>query len=114
MNRAANQLHHYIKAYNLIILASSSRAWALSLRRRRDGCRVTREVCAAAHAATHANCLLSRLLELVSRSGLLAWRAVPVVDHLRSQNGIEHEARYEAVKDEFVVYFLQSREDARQ
>ena len=56
---------------------------------------------------------LSFRLELRLRRSA-ALRAVPVVDHLRSYNGIEGEARDEAVKDELVRNFLQSGEDARQ
>ena len=48
------------------------------------------------------------------RRRLLAGGAIPIVDHLRSQDRVEGEAGDEAVQDELVVDFLQGREDARQ
>jgi hypothetical protein len=55
----------------------------------------------------------SRLVQLVRGSTDFAGSAVPVVDHLESENGIEDEARDEAVKDELVVDFLKGCEDTR-
>lgn len=48
------------------------------------------------------------------RSTDFAGSAVPVVDHLKSENGVEDEARNEAVEDELVVDFLEGRKDARE
>ena len=64
---------------------------------------------------SHGNSLFSsRLVQLVRRSTDFAGSAVPVVDHLKSQNGVEDEARDEAVEDKLVVDFLKSCEDARE
>jgi len=61
----------------------------------------------------HSNSLSSsRLVQLVRRSTDFAGSAVPVVDHLESENGVEDEARDETVEDELVVDFLEGREDA--
>jgi hypothetical protein len=40
--------------------------------------------------------------------------AVPVVDHLECENGVEDETRNEAVKDELVVNFLEGCENTRE
>lgn len=42
----------------------------------------------------------------------LGRRAVPVVSHLHSENGVEHEASDGSVQDELVVNFLKGSEDA--
>ena len=57
--------------------------------------------------------LSSRLIQLVRGCADFAGSTVPVVDHLESEHSVEDEARDEAVKDELVVDFLESREDAR-
>jgi len=56
----------------------------------------------------------SRLVQLVRRSADFAGSAVPVVDHLESENGVEDEARDKTVEDELVVDFLEGREDTRE
>jgi hypothetical protein len=43
-----------------------------------------------------------------------AGSAVPVVDHLESEDCIEDEARDKAVKDELVVDFLEGCENTRE
>ena len=63
-------------------------------------------------ACSHCNSLLSsRLVQPVRRSADLARGAVPIVDHLEGEDGIEDEARDEAVEDELVVDFLEGCED---
>ena len=43
---------------------------------------------------------------------MLGARAIPVVDHLRSQDQVERKASDESVKNQFVLDFLKSGEDA--
>lgn len=54
------------------------------------------------------------LLFLVLWLGGRSFRFVPVVDHLQSQNQVEHEACHNAVEDDFVIDFLESRVDPRE
>lgn len=64
---------------------------------------------------SHGNSFFSsRLVQLVRRSTDFAGSAVPVVDHLESENSVENKARDEAVEDELVVDFLEGCEDARE
>ena len=64
----------------------------------------------------HRHCLLRGLLTFWSELRLhsrVALRAVPVVHHLRGNDGVEREASYESVENELVWHFLQSCEDPR-
>lgn len=82
-----------------IRLAATSCRWSGSLGRR------------SVNATAHCNGLLARLFDLAGGGLAAAW-AVPVVDHLCSQDGIKHKASDEAVQNQFVVDFLQGGEDA--
>lgn len=80
-------------------LPSPSRAWARPLLRPRGLSRALLQR------------LPARRLEFVLRGGLALGR-VPVVQHLRREDGIEGEPGDEAVQDQLIWDFLEGGEDA--
>ena len=86
-------------------LSASSRSWALSLgssrrgaSRKLDRCRVIMLGLALPLPLALCSCLLCR--------------RIPVVDHLKSQDGIQGESGNEPIQNELIVDLLQRCEDS--